>query len=225
MLRLPVPQALHEHVLGHDLAPGERQDGEQSPLAHPAERRAGELASVVLDRQWSDQPDPHRHLVRIGSGRFREGLSVRVRRHSGPDGGPPRDRGGPIVTTEQVMEKALSSDGTPIAFWRSGTGRPLVLVHGTTADHSRWHSVRGLLEDLRHAVRPRSPGPGPSGDAEDYAFGLEVEDVVAVVDAIADEWGGPVDLLGHSYGAYMRPRCGLCTRPNLRRLVLYEAPS
>lgn len=34
------------------------------------------------------------------------------------------------------MEKIRSKDGTPIAYERSGTGQPLLLVHGTTADHS-----------------------------------------------------------------------------------------
>ena len=38
VLRLAVPQALHEHVLGDDLATGDGQDGEQSPLTHAAER-------------------------------------------------------------------------------------------------------------------------------------------------------------------------------------------
>ena len=127
------------------------------------------------------------------------------------------------MTTEQVIDKVLSSDGTPIAFWRSGGGRPLVLVHGTTADHSRWQSVRGLLEDHATLCAVDRRGRGESGDAEDYDLGREVEDVVAVVDAIADEWGGPVDLLGHSYGAFIALDAARRT-PNLRRLVLYEAP-
>jgi hypothetical protein len=31
-----------------------------------------------------------------------------------------------------------SRDSTEIAFWTSGDGPPLVLVHGTPADHTRW---------------------------------------------------------------------------------------
>lgn len=34
------------------------------------------------------------------------------------------------------METVTSRDGTSIAFWRSGTGPPLLLVHGATADHT-----------------------------------------------------------------------------------------
>jgi pimeloyl-ACP methyl ester carboxylesterase len=39
------------------------------------------------------------------------------------------------------QERVISDDGTPIAYWRSGVGPPLVLVHGTAADHSRWTPV------------------------------------------------------------------------------------
>ena len=44
------------------------------------------------------------------------------------------------------METTYSKDGTPIAYWRSGTGDPLLLVHGTTCDHSIWAGVRSALE-------------------------------------------------------------------------------
>ena len=46
------------------------------------------------------------------------------------------------------METVRSADGTQIAFRRSGSGPPLVLVHGSTADHTRW---AGVLPDLERA--------------------------------------------------------------------------
>jgi pimeloyl-ACP methyl ester carboxylesterase len=39
------------------------------------------------------------------------------------------------------QETVTAVDGTPIAYWRSGEGSPLVLVHGTAADHGRWRPV------------------------------------------------------------------------------------
>jgi len=36
------------------------------------------------------------------------------------------------------MDTVRSNDGTPIVYERNGTGPALVLVHGTTADHTRW---------------------------------------------------------------------------------------
>jgi pimeloyl-ACP methyl ester carboxylesterase len=45
------------------------------------------------------------------------------------------------------MEHITSGDGTRIAFWRSGTGPPLLLVHGTTYDHTTaWRFVVPELE-------------------------------------------------------------------------------
>src|SRR5438270_592473 len=84
-----------------------------------------------------------------------------------------------------------------IATTRTGHGPPLVLVHGTTADHTRWAPLLPVLDELFtvHAVDRR--GRGASGDDPDHAIEREFEDVAAVVDAIAE----PVHLLGHSYGA------------------------
>jgi hypothetical protein len=44
-----------------------------------------------------------------------------------------------------IMEKVLSFDGTAIACERSGSGPPLVLVHGGVADHTRWRTVLDAL--------------------------------------------------------------------------------
>jgi pimeloyl-ACP methyl ester carboxylesterase len=115
------------------------------------------------------------------------------------------------------MEEVFSRDGTPIAYECSGSGPPLVLVHGTTANHERWRPIQGPLE--RHftlyAIDRR--GYGGSGDAEPYAIEREFEDIAALVDAI----GEPVNLLGHSYGALCALGATLLTS-NLRKLVLYE---
>jgi pimeloyl-ACP methyl ester carboxylesterase len=115
------------------------------------------------------------------------------------------------------METVRSRDNIPIAYQRSGKGPSLVLVHGTTADYTRWAP---LLPELgRHftvyAMDRR--GRGLSGDSEPYALEQEFDDVVAVVDAAGPE----VNLLGHSYGALCAMEAALRTS-NLRRMVLYE---
>ena len=117
------------------------------------------------------------------------------------------------------MHTVMSPDGTPIAYRVSGAGPALLLVHGATADQSRWTSViPGLAEHLTVYAMDRR-GHGASGDAADYALEHEFEDVAAVVDAI----GGPVYLLGHSYGAVCALEAALLTR-NIARLILYEPP-
>lgn len=124
---------------------------------------------------------------------------------------------------DPIMDKAVSRDGTPIAYWHSGDGPALALAHGTTADHTRWETVLPLLEPHRsvHAMDRR--GRCASGDAARYAIEEEAFDVAAVVDAIADATGGPVDVLGHSHGAICALEASLLTT-GMRRLVLYEPP-
>jgi pimeloyl-ACP methyl ester carboxylesterase len=115
------------------------------------------------------------------------------------------------------QETATSVDGTPIAYRRSGEGPPLVLVHGTAADHARWAPVLPAFEERFAVCAVDRRGRGGSGDSDGYAIEGEFEDVAAVVDSI----GEPVTLLGHSYGALCALEAALLTR-NVRRLVLYD---
>lgn len=112
-----------------------------------------------------------------------------------------------------------SRDGTRIACERTGSGPPLVLVHGTTADHTRWAPILPALSERFTVYACDRRGRGASGDQPTYAMEREFEDVAAVVDGI----GGPVDLLGHSYGALCALEAAVLAR-NLRRLALYEPP-
>ena len=117
------------------------------------------------------------------------------------------------------METILSRDGTMIAYQRSGTGPALVLVHGGTADHTRWAPVLPAFEQRFTVYAVDRRGRGGSGDAEPYAIEREFEDIVALVNSI----GEPVFLLGHSYGALCSLEAALRTS-HLRKLVLYEPP-
>ena len=94
-----------------------------------------------------------------------------------------------------------------------------MLVHGTSADHTRWAPVITALsaEFTTYAMDRR--GRGASADSEEYSIELEFDDVAAVIDGI----GGGVDVLGHSYGAVCALEATLRT-PRVRRLVLYEPP-
>jgi pimeloyl-ACP methyl ester carboxylesterase len=120
----------------------------------------------------------------------------------------------------------VSRDGTPIAVFSTGDGPPLLLVHGTTADHTTWRATGPVLKSSFrvHAIDRR--GRGASGDAEGpYTIELEYDDLAAVADAVADEAGSPVDVVGHSYGGRVGLGASLRTA-SIGRLVVYEgAPS
>jgi pimeloyl-ACP methyl ester carboxylesterase len=86
-----------------------------------------------------------------------------------------------------------------IAWEESGSGRPLVLVHGLTEDRRNWDLVVPLLEDGFRCVRLDLRGHGQSSDAGDYSALAMAEDVATVV-AEAGIAEAPL-LLGHSLGA------------------------
>ena len=117
------------------------------------------------------------------------------------------------------MQKTTSKDGTTISFYRSGSGPALLLVHGTTADHSRWIKISPFLESDFSVYAMDRRGRGESGDSSEYDILREAEDVAAVVDAIAE----PVFVLGHSYGAICSLEAARRTG-NISRLILYEPP-
>jgi len=124
-----------------------------------------------------------------------------------------------VIASAQTLEQVVSTDGTPIAVWRSGDGPPLVLVHGTAADHSRWAPVLPALGERFTVLALDRRGRGRSGDAEEYSLEREFEDVAAVV-----EWvGDAVNVLGHSYGGICVLEAALLTH-RIRKLVVYEAP-
>jgi pimeloyl-ACP methyl ester carboxylesterase len=117
--------------------------------------------------------------------------------------------------------RVRSPDGTAIAVFETAdaraTGRPpLVLVHGTTADHTTWRIVGPMLARSRRVLAMDRRGRGASGDAPDYAIEREFEDVAAVAEAL-----GPVDVVGHSYGGRCALGASLRTGA-IRRVVAYE---
>jgi pimeloyl-ACP methyl ester carboxylesterase len=122
---------------------------------------------------------------------------------------------------EPTVTRVVSRDGTEIAYWTTGEGPPLVLVHGAPADHTRWRPLLPYLEPHAtvHAMDRR--GRGASGDAPSYTVAREFEDVAALIDAVAEASASAVDVYGHSSGGFYAFGAATLTT-NIRKLVLYE---
>jgi len=105
------------------------------------------------------------------------------------------------------MQTVTAADGTEIAYEIHGTDSadsadvvdggkpPLVLLHGG-GTRRYWDPVVPQFADDYTVVVPDRRGRGDSDDHEEYSLGKEVEDTVAVVEAVDGE---PV-LYGHSFG-------------------------
>lgn len=123
-----------------------------------------------------------------------------------------------MSTDPAPAEQVRSSDGTSIAVWRSGHGRPLVALHGVTIDHTAWDGVRPALEQVATLVAVDRRGHGASGlGPAAHSLDQEVADLAAVVDSCA----APVDVLAHSYGGLIALEAARLGMP-IGRLVVYE---
>lgn len=125
------------------------------------------------------------------------------------------------VSRAATMSQVVSRDGTKIAYWTSGDGPPLLIVHGTSGSHERFAPLLPCLEPHATVHVMDRRGRGGSGDAPEYDVEREFEDVAAAVDAIAAASGAKVDVYGHSYGGECAFGAALLSS-NIRSLVLYE---
>lgn len=119
------------------------------------------------------------------------------------------------------MEEVTSADGTTIAYERQAghDGRPVVCLHGTGVTGRVWYNFVTHYAGDRPLVVPDRRGRRASGDADTWALEREVDDIVAVADAVAD---GPVTLFGSSFGGL--PALRAAERTPVDQLVLYEPP-
>lgn len=104
----------------------------------------------------------------------------------------------------------------------SGDGPPIVLVHAATADKEAWNLVKALLADVNTVWSYDRRGRGGSGDSAEYGLDREAADVLAVVNAAAQD--GPVHLIGHSFGACCALEAAAADDSALASLTLYEPP-
>lgn len=111
--------------------------------------------------------------------------------------------------------------GVRIGLLSAGGGPPLLLVHGGMTQLEAWAPAWELLQERWQVTAMDRRGRGRSGDAPGYAIDAEYDDVAAVTGALAAEHGGPVDVLGHSYGATCVLGAAARGAP-FRRVVLYE---
>ncbi len=111
----------------------------------------------------------------------------------------------------------ISADGTAIVMTVAGEGPPLLLVHGASATHRSWDGVTPFLAHEFEVFAMARRGRPPSGDANEYALLLEVQDVIACVNAI----GASTRVLGHSSGGLCALEAARSTS-KIERLVTYE---
>jgi pimeloyl-ACP methyl ester carboxylesterase len=120
-----------------------------------------------------------------------------------------------------TTEFATSSDGTRIAFERTGAGPLLLLVDGAMC-YREFGPAKPFTDELKDrftVVSYDRRGRGESGDSSDYRAELEIDDLRAIVATL----GETPYVLGFSSGAGLAYRAAAAGVP-MRRLIGYESP-
>ncbi|QRP44494.1 alpha/beta fold hydrolase [Amycolatopsis sp. FDAARGOS 1241] len=113
-----------------------------------------------------------------------------------------------------------SADGTPIAFDIYGAGAPVLLVGGAVNDRTTVAALAVVLADAGfQAIAVDRRGRGESGDAPVYSVERELDDLMAVIEAI----GGSAALFGHSSGAILVLEAAARGLP-VNKVAAYEPP-
>lgn len=118
------------------------------------------------------------------------------------------------------MPHVVSADGTRIAYDRSGSGEPVVLVLGAFNDRSTHATFAAALSSYFTVYNYDRRGRGGSGDTAPYAIERELEDIAALV----DEAGGSAFVVGYSSGAVLALRAA-ANGVNIAKVALYEPPA
>jgi pimeloyl-ACP methyl ester carboxylesterase len=119
------------------------------------------------------------------------------------------------------VSHVTSSDGTKIAYERSGNGRALILVDGALCSRAFGPSptLAPLLARHFTVYAYDRRGRGQSGDTHPYSPAREVEDIAALVTAA----GGTAFLLGLSSGGALALEAAASGLP-VDKVVAYEPP-
>jgi pimeloyl-ACP methyl ester carboxylesterase len=119
------------------------------------------------------------------------------------------------------MPTVTSTDGTTIAYERTGSGPPLVLVDGAMCYRGAgpMGPLAALLSDTFTVYTYDRRGRGESSDTLPYAVAREVEDLQALI----AQSGGEAHVYGISSGAALALATA-AAGPGVTRLALYEPP-
>ena len=103
----------------------------------------------------------------------------------------------PTASRAPISEFVTSSDGTAIAYTRSGTGPAIVIVSGILNDRRKLQGLAQALSMDFTVFHFDRRGRGESADCETYSIAREIDDIAALIEAA----GGSATVYGHSSGA------------------------
>lgn len=114
----------------------------------------------------------------------------------------------------------IDHDGVPVHFVETGSGEPVVLIHGTAGSAGQWTNAAQILRRHARVVMPDLHGAGATG-AWHGRRALCLADEAALVHAVLPP-AGLVHVVGHSYGGAVAMRFAMDHPDRVATLTLIE---
>lgn len=117
--------------------------------------------------------------------------------------------------------KRIDVNGVAVSLAETGAGEPVVMLHGSASSKAQWWAAFNTLANDYHVIAPDLHGYGETGSWPG-AGGPTLAEDAAIVNAITAMTGGPVHLVGHSYGGAVAIEAALARPDRLASLTLIE---
>jgi pimeloyl-ACP methyl ester carboxylesterase len=103
-----------------------------------------------------------------------------------------------------------------------GAGPPLVLLHSSVSGNRQWKKLIDQLRGRYRVIAPNLYGYGKTTPWTDSKGPLSLRDAAFPALAVAQQIGGPFNLVGHSWGGVIALHAAAILRKRVSSLVLFE---
>ncbi len=120
-----------------------------------------------------------------------------------------------------ISQQAIAIEGRQAKYWIGGSGKPLVLIHGELGDSQQhWSPVFEALAQHFQILAPDLPGFGVSAPLPMPSYQNYLNWLQLLLDML--NIGGPLWLMGHSFGAVLSRLFSAENTEYVARLVLID---
>lgn len=117
-----------------------------------------------------------------------------------------------------------ASDGTHLVLETTGTGPPVVFVHGSNGGLDSWEEIARRLSGFQVVRYARRNHPPSDVALVPNGFAVEAADLECVLGAVTEAAGPGAHVVGGSYGATVALHAALTGTDRIASLALFEPP-
>jgi pimeloyl-ACP methyl ester carboxylesterase len=115
----------------------------------------------------------------------------------------------------------LDRNPLKIDYLDEGSGPCVALLHSSVTGNQQWRGLAAALKDRRRVIAPNFFGYGATSRWTGPAS-QKISDQAALICAVLENVPGPIDLVGHSFGALIALEVASMLGERTGRLVMFE---